>query len=72
MTNAVTPTVRRGYTVLDNGKCIMAIGDVHVVNDPLIAQGANSASYSAWVLSEAILEDAPLDERFCQQAEQRI
>src|SRR5258706_10496358 len=69
---AITPTVRRGYTTLANGKLAMAIGDVHVTNDPLTAQGGNTASHSAWALGEAIREDFSPDERFCRRAAQRI
>src|ERR1041384_523231 len=52
---AITPMVRQGYARLENGRFAMAIGDVHVVNDPLIAQGGNTASHSAWALGQAIL-----------------
>ena len=69
---AITPTVRRGYTQLDNGRFALAIGDVHVLNDPLTAQGGNLASYSAWALGETILESFSADEEFCQQATARI
>jgi 2-polyprenyl-6-methoxyphenol hydroxylase-like FAD-dependent oxidoreductase len=69
---AITPTVRQGYARLDNRAFAMAIGDVQVANDPLIAQGANTASRSAWILGEAILEGARFDERFCQRAAERI
>jgi 2-polyprenyl-6-methoxyphenol hydroxylase-like FAD-dependent oxidoreductase len=69
---AITPTVRQGYVRLDNGAFAMAIGDVQVVNDPLIAQGANTASRSAWTLGEAILEGGMFDEGFCRRAAERI
>jgi 2-polyprenyl-6-methoxyphenol hydroxylase-like FAD-dependent oxidoreductase len=69
---AITPTVRQGYARLDNGAFVMAIGDVQVANDPLIAQGANTASRSAWTLGEAILEGGRFDERFYQRAAERI
>jgi 2-polyprenyl-6-methoxyphenol hydroxylase-like FAD-dependent oxidoreductase len=69
---AITPTVRQGYTRLDNGEFAMAIGDIQVANDPLIAQGANTASRSAWSLGESILEGGTFDERFCQRAAERI
>ncbi len=54
---AVTPTVRRSSAELDGGIWAIAVGDAHVTVDPLVGQGANSASYSAWTLGEAILED---------------
>ena len=69
---AVTPTVRRGYVQLDNGSFALAIGDIHVANDPLTAEGANTASHAAWILSEAIRNEFSADEAFCQRAVQRI
>jgi 2-polyprenyl-6-methoxyphenol hydroxylase-like FAD-dependent oxidoreductase len=69
---AITPTVRRGYIPLANGRFAMALGDAHTVIDPLIGQGANTASHSAWVLGEAIRDSRGFDEAFCQRVEQRI
>lgn len=70
---AITPAVRKGFVPLGNGKFAMALGDVHIVVDPIIAQGANNASRCAFVLGEALLEaDQPLDENFCREAEQRL
>ena len=69
---AITPTVRRGYAPLGNGKFAMALGDVHIILDPIIAQGANTASKCAWLLGEALLEDQPLDENFCRETEQKL
>ncbi len=67
----ITPTVRRGYGQLDNGRYVIALGDVHVTHDPIIGQGANAASHAAWVLGEAIRDGGPFDERFCCQVEER-
>jgi hypothetical protein len=69
---AITPTVRRGYARLENGRPVLALGDVHVLNDPVLGQGANAASHAAWVLGEAILAGGPFDEPFCQRVEDRI
>jgi hypothetical protein len=73
---AITPTVRRGYAPLATGKYALAIGDVHVLNDPILGQGANAASYAAWVAGEAIEAAArrgrPYDEAFCRTVEARI
>jgi len=63
---ALTPVVREDYTQLSNGKFALAMGDTHVVVDPIIGQGANSASYSAWMVGEAIVTDLVYDERFCR------
>ena len=68
---AVTPTVRKSFATLDDGTCAIAVGDAHVVVDPLVGQGANSASFSTWTLGEAILEDGPLDEAFCRRVDER-
>ncbi|PXY22965.1 styrene monooxygenase subunit StyA [Prauserella muralis] len=64
---ALTPTVRQDYAKLPNGKYALAIGDVHTVVDPVIGQGANSASHSAWVTGQEILSDYGFDELFCRR-----
>jgi hypothetical protein len=69
---AITPTTRQGYTRLANGRFAMALGDAHVVIDPLIGQGANNASYAAWVLGEAIRDSQVFDEAFCRRVEQQV
>jgi len=69
---AVTPTVRFGYTALGNGKFAMALGDVHMLHDPIIAQGANTASRCAWLLGETLLQDRRLDETFCRETERQL
>jgi 2-polyprenyl-6-methoxyphenol hydroxylase-like FAD-dependent oxidoreductase len=69
---AITPTVRRGYVRLPSGMFAVALGDAHVVIDPLIGQGANTASHSAWVLGEAIRDSRVYDEGFCERVEQQI
>lgn len=70
---AITPTARRGYAQLPNGRWVMALGDVHVVNDPLLAQGANAASASAFLLGESIVADSlAFDEMWCRRAEARL
>jgi 2-polyprenyl-6-methoxyphenol hydroxylase-like FAD-dependent oxidoreductase len=64
---AVTPVVRADYVRLGSGRCALAVGDAHVVVDPIVGQGANLASYSAWRVGEAIVSDYCYDERFCQR-----
>lgn len=64
---ALTPVVREDYVRLDGGTYALAMGDAHCVVDPVNGQGANSASYSAFVIGRAILDDFALDERFCQR-----
>jgi 2-polyprenyl-6-methoxyphenol hydroxylase-like FAD-dependent oxidoreductase len=67
---AITPTVRQSSATLDGGTTAIALGDAHVVNDPVVGQGANAASFAAWSLGEAILEDGPFDEDFCRRVDE--
>jgi hypothetical protein len=69
---AIIPTVRLGYASLADGKFAMALGDAHILNDPIIAQGANTASRCAWLLGEALLEGRQPDEAFCRETELRL
>jgi len=68
---AIVPTVREDYTKLPNGRHVVALGDAHVVVDPVVGQGGNCASYSAWELGQTILEDPNFDKRFCQKVADR-
>jgi len=67
----VTPTVRKSHVVLDNGKLAVALGDVHAVVDPVLGQGANVASYAAWILGEEIIAQDVFDERFVERVNLR-
>jgi 2-polyprenyl-6-methoxyphenol hydroxylase-like FAD-dependent oxidoreductase len=67
----VQPVVREDYARLPNGRYVMALGDAHTVVDPVIGQGANCASYSAWELGHTIVEDPNFDERFCRKVADR-
>jgi hypothetical protein len=69
---AITPTVRRGFVELSNGRHAVALGDAHVVMDPLTGQGANNASHAAAVLCNAILTAHAFDRSFCQRVERAI
>jgi 2-polyprenyl-6-methoxyphenol hydroxylase-like FAD-dependent oxidoreductase len=68
---AITPVFRQGYARLSNGRCVLALGDLHVVNDPILGQGANAASYAAFLVGEAIREADTFDEAFCQEVDMR-
>jgi hypothetical protein len=68
---AVTPVLREDYAVLPNGRVAIALGDAHSVVDPVVGQGANSASYSAWELGTVIAEDPNFDERFAEKVAAR-
>ncbi|PTT19724.1 monooxygenase [Microbacterium sp. HMWF026] len=68
---AVTPVLREDYTLLPNGRFLLALGDVHMTVDPIQAQGANSAAYSAKVIADAVAEDQVFDERFMKKVARR-
>ncbi|WP_052668636.1 styrene monooxygenase/indole monooxygenase family protein [Nitriliruptor alkaliphilus] len=68
---AIAPAVRHGAAYLPSGKVALALGDAHVLVDPVMGQGANIASYSAHVVGEAILEDLAFDELFCRQVAEK-
>ena len=65
----VVPTVRNTVVAFDGGKCAIALGDVHSIVDPMMGQGANVASYAAFVLGEEIVDSDVLDARFCEKVD---
>ncbi len=67
----IVPTVRNTTVEFDGGKCAIALGDVHSVVDPMMGQGANMASYAAFVLGEEIVNGDALDARFCEKVDLR-
>ena len=67
----VTPTVRKSHVALDNGKMAIALGDMQATVDPVLGQGANMASYAAWVLGEEIVKQDVFDERFVEHVNYR-
>ncbi len=67
----VVPTVRNTTVQFDDGKCAIALGDLHSVVDPMMGQGANMASYAAFVLGEEIVNADALDTRFCEKVDLR-
>jgi 2-polyprenyl-6-methoxyphenol hydroxylase-like FAD-dependent oxidoreductase len=69
---AITPTVRREYAHLANGKPIIALGDAHIVMDPITGQGANKASHGAFELGAAIRDARSFDDEFCAAVEARV
>jgi len=66
MQGGVVPTVRQTEVEFENGKFAVAIGDVHATVDPVNGQGANIASYAAFVMAEEILHAPALDRRFIE------
>ncbi len=69
---AITPTARRGYACLESGKFVLALGDAHILNDPVLGQGANLAARCAWLLGKALLDEQIFDESFCGDVERRL
>jgi Styrene monooxygenase A putative substrate binding domain len=69
---ALRPCVRRPYAALPAGRWAVAIGDAHATNDPVAAQGVNSASAGAFILGALIEEDGFFDERFCRKLAARL
>lgn len=67
----VTPTVRKSHVKLEGGKLAIALGDVQAVVDPVLGQGANMASYAAWILGEEIVKQDVYDERFVEHVNMR-
>ncbi len=67
---AITPTVRRAYRRLGNGRHVVALGDAHIVMDPITGQGANKSAQAAATLAEAIRDGNGYDESFCRDVEQ--
>jgi hypothetical protein len=68
---AITPVIRENSIQLEHGVCALAIGDAHVLNDPVVGQGANAASFAARTVGQAILEGGPFDADFCCRVQQR-
>lgn len=67
---AIMPTVRQ-TSVTINGTLAIALGDVHMTLDPVTGQGANMASFGAWVLGEEIVEQPVFDQRFVEKVDRR-
>src|SRR4029079_5893630 len=63
----VVPTVRKTMVEFDDGKCAIALGDVHAIVDPMMGKGADVASYAAFVLGEEIVNADALDLRLCEK-----
>jgi 2-polyprenyl-6-methoxyphenol hydroxylase-like FAD-dependent oxidoreductase len=68
----LTPTVRKGWAGLSNGRFALALGDAWVLNDPLSGQGANLGSRCAFELAELIMAEESYDEAFCRRVEERL
>ena len=69
---AITPAFHRGYRCLANGRHVVALGDAHVVMDPITGQGANKAAHAAQTLADAIRDAGNCDESFCRDIEEMM
>jgi hypothetical protein len=65
------PIFREDYVRLPKGKFLISLGDLHMTVDPIQAQGANSATQSARVVGECIVEDDVFDELFATKVARR-
>ncbi len=70
---ALTPTVRNAAGRLPSGRPVLGLGDMAVLNDPLVGQGANNAAKSADVVRRAIRGRAggPLDAAWIEATAER-
>lgn len=64
----LTPTVRKPVAELPNGRLVLGLADVVMLNDPLSGQGSNNAAKMATAYLAAIRRhgDAPYDRRFLE------
>jgi 2-polyprenyl-6-methoxyphenol hydroxylase-like FAD-dependent oxidoreductase len=67
---AILPTVRETAVQL-GGTTVVSAGDVHMTLDPVTGQGANMASFGAWVLGEEIVQQPVFDQRFVEKVARR-
>ena len=68
---AIVPTVRASLHALDDETWAIALGDAHVLMDPVVGQGANMASHAAQILAEEIIAQEVFDARFCEIVDAR-
>lgn len=67
----VVPAVRQSAVRIDDSTIAIALGDVLTTVDPLLGQGANSASNQAIILGEEIVKQDVYDERFVEKVDNR-
>lgn len=67
----VVPTVRESSVRIDDSTMAVALGDVLATVDPVLGQGANSASNQAIILGEEIVKNDVFDERFVEKLDNR-
>lgn len=67
----VVPAVRESSVRIDDSTIAIALGDVLTTVDPMLGQGANSASNQAIILGEEIVKQHVYDERFVERVDAR-
>lgn len=68
-----TPVTRRPWAEVSNDKFVLATGDLRCTMDPVTGQGANLASYGAWVWADHIIEaGGKVDESVCREYENAV
>jgi len=74
VTGRFTPTVRNPVGELSSGALVLGAADVTITNDPIVAQGANTAARCADAYLTAILEhgDKPFDRAWMQDTADRF
>lgn len=67
----VVPAVRESSVRIDESTIAIALGDVLTTVDPMLGQGANSASNQAIIVGEEIVKQNVFDERFVERVDAR-
>ena len=68
-----TPVTRRPWAQVSKDKFILATGDLRCTMDPVTGQGANLASYGAWVWADHIVAaGGKVDESVCREYENAV
>jgi hypothetical protein len=69
-----TPTVRRAVGELPSGGLVLGAADVTIANDPIVAQGANTAARAAAAYLSSILDhgDRPFDRAWMHATAERF
>lgn len=67
----LVPGVRESWVRVDDNTLAIALGDVLTTVDPLLGQGANSASNQAMILGDEIVKNSVFDERFVEHVDNR-
>jgi hypothetical protein len=72
LAGSITPTVRRAWAHLRDGRLALALGDAWIVNDPIVGQGANIGSHCAWLVAQTLAAAPDPDEGLGRHLEQEM